>query len=1550
MRANDRFSCYLVGDDSLLIRCAEILIERGHSIRGISTSVPTIADWAASHGLPLVALVGPGASPEAREPVDYLFSVANLQLLPTRVLALAERLAVNFHDGPLPRFAGVSATSWAIIDGVTEYGVTWHVIEERPDSGDILKQRRFPVDADESALTLNLKCYAAATESFLELIREFEGSTASRFAQDQTARTYFSRRRRPSAAGVLRFDEPAERLNALVRALDFGPYPNRLAKPKIRNGTAALIVEHAAVLGERSAAMPGTIVRVCTDGIDVATGTDDIRLNAFRSIVGEPLTVAEAATYLRLQAGDSIPRLTEQEARDLQTLTEEAGARETDWIPLLADPRPVVLPFSIKRDRHGEPAVFTQAVNVSYVGWAESQFTPSELLAGALALFFGRVAQQPEFDVWLSANGSPAVFTDIFSPWRPVRMEYSPRQSFTEAIEKSAQALRDDGCCSGLAFDIFGRHPALTLARDSSSGGVGILTGDERLATTDAIRGDLDLAIAVGEQELRWCFDAKTLEPADVLALQQQFLAFVSNGTQSPEGQVAHISLLGEVDRDRVVQSWNATSRPYAFDEPIHRTFENRAARSPMDVAVIGTDETLNYQELNGRANQLARHLQSLGVGPDVLVAISQRRSTAMLVSILATLKAGGAYLPLDPDYPRARTTFMLEDSNAQVVLTDSSRANEFPGETQIFDVDSEWATLAALDDSNPESTPSTTNLAYVIYTSGSTGRPKGVMVEHRNVQNFFAGMDDRLGPETGTWLAVTSLSFDISVLELLWTLTRGFKVVLHNGGVQGLVASPPEPDRRALAFSLFFFSSLDADSTSGKYDLLLEGARFADSNGFEAVWTPERHFHAFGGLFPNPSVTSAAIAAVTKSVAIRAGSCVLPLHSPIRVAEEWSVVDNISGGRVGISFASGWQPEDFVLAPANYARAKDVMRADIETVRRLWRGDAVSFPGHDGTPVSVRIQPQPIQAELPVWITSAGNEDTFRLAGDLGVNVLTHLLGQSLEDVAARVAIYRDAWAAAGHPGEGHVTLMMHTFVGESDDAVRAAVRGPMVHYLRSSVGLIKEFAWSFPAFQHKRLEEHVNSDILGSLSHDELQSLLEYAFERYYESSGLFGTPERCASIIEDVRSIGVDEVACLVDFGVAPGLVLKSLESLSNVRSAVTEERREGSGLADAIVRHNVTHLQCTPSMATILMTDERTKRSMGRLEVMLVGGETLPVPLANELSAAVRGRVVNMYGPTETTIWSTTYEVNDERGSGVPIGRPIANTTIYVVDAHGGPVPVGVVGDLLIGGDGVVRGYLNRPELTDERFVPDNFAQVEGMRLYRTGDIARYRPDGVIEFLGRSDHQVKLHGHRIELGEIEAAIAACPSVREVVVIAREDTPGDVRLVAYFVSEAGTNTDVDTLRERVAAALPAIMIPRLFVELPSFPLTPNAKIDRQSLPKPGVPETAARAESPAPRGVAEERIAAVWSEVLDARGLGRSTTFFDLGGNSLLVVRAHRLLVQQFPNVKLTDLFRFTTIESLAGFLESATTDAGGPVASGRADARREAAFRRRSGVRT
>ncbi|MBL9076316.1 MAG: LLM class flavin-dependent oxidoreductase [Planctomycetes bacterium] len=348
--------------------------------------------------------------------------------------------------------------------------------------------------------------------------------------------------------------------------------------------------------------------------------------------------------------------------------------------------------------------------------------------------------------------------------------------------------------------------------------------------------------------------------------------------------------------------------------------------------------------------------------------------------------------------------------------------------------------------------------------------------------------------------------------------------------------------------FSLYYFANQDtADHERDKYRLILDSAEWADRNGFRRLWTPERHFHSFGGLSPNPSILCAALAARTRRIQLCSGSVVLPLHDPIRVAEEWSVVDNLSNGRIGLGVACGWVPNDFVIgdSQAKFDRRKEVFADGIATLRRLWRGDSVLRQNPQGEPVEVRTLPRPVQRDLPLWITVAGNPDTFRQAGALGANILTHLLGQTLDGLADKIAVYRDAWRAAGHAGRGTVTLMLHTFVGEDDDTVHDLVKGPMKRYLQGSLSLASAHICSVPFLQNAQ-----NID-LANVTPQMVDDVLDASFEKYFHMSGLFGSHGKCLDMVDKVEAADVDEIASLIDYGVAPDTVLQSLEHLNVVR---------------------------------------------------------------------------------------------------------------------------------------------------------------------------------------------------------------------------------------------------------------------------------------------------------------------------------------------------------------------------------------------------------------
>jgi amino acid adenylation domain-containing protein len=660
--------------------------------------------------------------------------------------------------------------------------------------------------------------------------------------------------------------------------------------------------------------------------------------------------------------------------------------------------------------------------------------------------------------------------------------------------------------------------------------------------------GQFDLALEIIEvgESLFGVFKYNTdlFESDTITRMSGHFQTLLEAIVANPQQRVSQFPLLSEAERNQLLVEWNNTQAEYPQSMSLHQLFEAIAEQTPDAVAAVFEDSVLTYGQLNSRANQLAHHLQALGVGPEVLVGICVERSLEMLVGLLGILKAGGAYVPLDPAYPSERLTFMLEDSQAPVLVTQKGVAALLPTSgTHIVYLDADWDAIALHSLRNPTSNVTGNNLAYAIYTSGSTGKPKGVQVLHGAVVNFLTSMQRCPGlTDQDTLLSVTTLSFDIAALEIFLPLSVGARLVM-----------------------------------------------------------------------------------VSRSVAT------------------------------------------------------------------------------DGT-----------------------------------------------------------------------------------------------------------------------QLLERLNC----------------------------------CGATV-----------------------------------------------------------MQATPATWRLLLAAGWSGSHQLKI---LCGGEALSRELANQLLEK-GASLWNLYGPTEATIWSTVDGVDNTEGS-VSIGRPIANTQIYLLDERLQPVPVGVPGELYIGGAGLARGYLNRPELTAQKFIVNPLSQDPNARLYKTGDLARYQSDGNIEYLGRIDHQVKVRGFRIELGEIEAVLSQHPAVLQSVVIVREDIPGNQQLVAYLVPRPEqTLPTVSELRQFLKQQLPEYMTPSAFAILDSLPLTPNGKVDRKALPSPEGLRADLAAAYVAPQTEIEQMIATVWQEVLRVEKVGIHDNFFDLGGHSLLVVQVHRKLQETLQrSFLMTEMFKYPTISSIVEYL--------------------------------
>jgi len=668
---------------------------------------------------------------------------------------------------------------------------------------------------------------------------------------------------------------------------------------------------------------------------------------------------------------------------------------------------------------------------------------------------------------------------------------------------------------------------------------------------------DLTLSMSEGARGLAGSLHYNTdlFDPPTVERMAGHFRTLLEGVVADPRQRVLNLPLLTAAERRRLVADFNETAREYPQGLCVHELFEAQAARTPGAVAVVCEGERLTYAELDARANQLARHLQSLGVGPEVRVGICLEHSTEMLVGLLGVFKAGGAYVGLDPAFTKERLRFMLEDAGARAVLTQRGLAHSLPPSgAQLIRLDADWPLVARRSAQKPACAARPENMAQLLYTSGSTGRPKGVAGEHRQLVNYVRGIRERLEPAPGASFATH-----------------------HTLAVDALISI----------------------------------------------------------LYPSLS----------------------------------------TGGTL-------------------------------------------------------------------------------------------HLIAR----------------------------------------------------------------------------------------------------------------------------------------------------------------ERATDPAAFGDYFGRHRIEYFKTAPSHMAALLAAPEPERVLPK-RLLMLGGEASRAGWVEQLRRVAPGcAILNHYGPTETTCGVATYRVPAEGppplAATLPLSRPLPNSTIYILDAQLNPVPVGVTGEMHVGGAGVARGYLNRPALTAERFVPDPFGAAPGGRMYRTGDLAKFLPDGNVEFLGRRDHQIKIRGYRVELEEIQTVLGRHPGVRSAVLASHDDGAGDGRLVAYVVARAEPAPTRAELRDYLRRELPEFMIPATFVYLEKLPLTPMGKVDRLALPAPDT--TRRQLEKPfrAPSTPTEGRLVEIWASVLRVERVGADDNFFELGGHSLLATRVVSRMREAFRvELPLRRLFERPTVAGVAAAIEEA-----------------------------
>ncbi|POM26392.1 Polyketide synthase PksJ [Actinomadura rubteroloni] len=751
MTHGETFTCVVVGEETLAAECTRLLLERGHRVAAVVFSGAELVAWAAREGLPTVPF-GPGLADRlASLSFDYLFSIANLRMLPAEVLALPAALPVNFHDGPLPRHAGLYATSWAILEGEKEHGVTWHVMTEEADTGDVLKQVTVPVDPAATAHDLDLACFEAGVESFAELIDELARGTATRTPQDLAERTYHGKYDGPPGGGIVDWRRPSGDLDALVRATTFGRKGNGFGVALLAAGSRLIAVRGVETTGRPSTLPPGTVVEAAAEALTVATVDHDVRLTDLASLDGErldPVAVArdvggrfadppEEDVAALVAAGRAALREEERWLRVLGALEPLLPPRLGDLAPVGEPARPVALPAALRPDGGAE-------------AWA----------VAAVLAFLARLVRGGERDIALSAGTGIGVTSGLVAADVPFRAPDAPLDRTLPDLAALVAAELDR---------LAGRSPVrgdLPLRRP----GVTAIGLPVAVLRPGAVAADRPLTIRVGEDGTV----TFTAEGGREDWLAARFALFLDAAAAAPTVALGDLPLLTDAERGALA-AVNDTAEDYPRDRTVSALVADVACAAPAAVAVRFEGRDLTYGALDEAADALAHELIGLGAGPGGRVGVYLERSPELVVALLAVMKTGAAYVPIDPVYPPARIGHMLADSGTALVVTDAGLAGTLDGVPDGRAVTRVVADLAGTPSGPPVDRSDPDAAAYVIYTSGSTGVPKGVQVGHRALVNFLWTMARRPGfGSDDSLLALTTVCFDIAGLELYLPLVRG--------------------------------------------------------------------------------------------------------------------------------------------------------------------------------------------------------------------------------------------------------------------------------------------------------------------------------------------------------------------------------------------------------------------------------------------------------------------------------------------------------------------------------------------------------------------------------------------------------------------------------------------------------------------------------------------------------------------------------------------------------------------------------------------------------
>ena len=771
-------TCFMVGEGALLVECVQIAVEAGLEVKGIVSPDSRLRTEAKRLEIPFLERKPGWTRALRQEPFDYLFSIVNDAVLSTDTLRLPRRLAINYHDGPLPAYAGVHATFWSLVNGETTHGITWHVMQPEVDAGDVVRQIHFPVSSADTSASLNTRCFNVALESFRALTGDLILDRLSPQPQDLVCRSYYARHRRPD----LRLDwrKSAVKLVALCRAAQFGFHPNPFGLPKTWFNRTVLLVQDAEVVPQAARCSPGTVEALTDDGVDVATGDGVLRLRSLLSPEGRPLIIGNLARQAELRPGCPLQSGADAETAGWQERANQASAHQAYWINQLANCQPTKLEMN-------DPPAFS---NVSdddfpYVDLA-LPFTGIEFALCTFLIHLGRVGEEAGAGIGLCTPATRRAAHEsggLLAACVAFRTDFDPTMTFTEACRHTGRELDRVARHDTFSRELFVTQPALhAFAQTFRLDGYPVevhLQSEVIFAQPAASSGGLKL-VCTDPGACRFYFNPAVWEKSRVAELARRWSLLATNLHREPDRSLAGVDALTSEERHRLLHSWNSATVPYPREAVIHGLFEEQAARRPDALALRCAGITMTYAALNRQANALARCLQKRGVAPDTPVGVCLERSPALVVSLLAILKAGGAYVPLDPAYPAPRIGALQTQAGISLIVTTSDLTDRLTETTaEHLRLDQTHDEVSHEQTHNLPSSARSDHLAYVLFTSGSTGVPKAVAVPHRGVVRLVTQPNYARFDESTVMLGLAPVAFDASTFEFWGSLTSGGQLIL---------------------------------------------------------------------------------------------------------------------------------------------------------------------------------------------------------------------------------------------------------------------------------------------------------------------------------------------------------------------------------------------------------------------------------------------------------------------------------------------------------------------------------------------------------------------------------------------------------------------------------------------------------------------------------------------------------------------------------------------------------------------------------------------------